>query len=86
MRSPRLMHVYLCGQVPPCYADLDRLVYEELEARVEEAVRAALYGARGGARQAAPAAAILGGAWAGEWPASRGRVRQWAAAHNHCTQ
>ncbi|GBF93799.1 hypothetical protein Rsub_06131 [Raphidocelis subcapitata] len=33
-------------QVPPSYVDLDRLVYEELEARLEETVRAALYEAR----------------------------------------
>jgi hypothetical protein len=33
-----------CTQVAPSYDDLDRRVYEELEARVEETVRAALYG------------------------------------------
>jgi hypothetical protein len=43
--------------VAPSYADLDRRVYEELEARVEETVRAALYGETSPARKAPDGAA-----------------------------
>jgi hypothetical protein len=42
------LFIWFIVQVPPVYQDLEPRSYEELEARVEEAIRDALYGASSG--------------------------------------